>query len=521
MFSSSVRVLVVIGWVALANVSVGPGILLATEVKRTPAATVNTIVIANNAFGLDLYRELVRRSPRENLFFSPYSMSSALAMAFEGAREATAEEMGKTLHFPGAAQKADNHSQGPAWNTDLIHSGMAELNQQSTSQDKTSPEVCEKIARLRKELAETEDQMQATRNTENSRNKSAIEKRGQKLAEELTSLLSQVDHCELRVVNGLWGAKEFPFRKEFLDTLGKYYATDHITSLDFRNDPETARQTINTWCQGQTNGRIADALPATSVSTFTRLVLTNTVYFQGKWADPFDARRTEDADFTVGGQDTIMTPMMSKLVERCDYAAFNADGSYFKTPTMYDSEGEDQSRLYPNERGFLIAELPFMGSELAMTILLPRSPRGLGDLDKLLSQDDLRRWLHYLERRKVQVSLPKFKLQTDHEMTNLLKKLGMVQAFESDRADFSGMSSAKEPIFLSTVIHKACVEVNEEGAEAAAFSGIMLLSAPKPDHLVPFVPEFKTDKPFVFLIRNCKNGTILFLGRIQDPRPGE
>jgi serine protease inhibitor len=519
MFSRLTCILVLVGTITLAGVLGGRGSVFA-EAARPP---VNAAATASSDFGLDLYRQLAQRSPGKNLFFSPYSMSSALAMATEGARGKTADEMGKVLHFPAAARRTGDDAQRLPWNTALMNKAMAELNRQFSGHDKTPPATHRRIEQLRKELAETQKRMDEMNKTEHyGENAWKVSGEGQKIANELNSLLSQVDQYELRVVNGLWGAKEYPFREEFVMALLEHYGLPGMDSLDFRNDPEGARRKINDWCKEQTNGRITDPLPEHSVTGDTRLVLANAIYFLGHWANPFDANQTKNADFTVGSKERVSVPMMQKPYSWTAYAAFAADGSFFETPAMYDPEEKEQKKLYPGDRGFLMAEFPYKGGRLAMTVLLPRSLEGLPSLENLLTPDHLRQWLSRLQGREVHVYLPKFKLQTEYEMNGPLKAIGMVRAFELGKADFSGMSSGNEPICLSAVIHKAFVEVNEKGTEAAAFSGILAPAAEAgPPKLVRFIPEFKADRPFVFLIRDCKTGTILFVGRVQNPRPGK
>jgi len=398
---------------------------------------------------------------------------------------------------------------------------MAELNRQFSGQDKTPPAVRQRIAQLRKELAETQERLNQIEKTGKNENGWKVSEEGHKIVKELNSLLSQVDQYELRVANGLWGAKEYPFRQELLKTLETHYATGGVASMDFQNDPDAARRKINDWCKQQTNGRITDPLPDGSVSKDTRLVLANAIYFLGQWADPFDMNWTKKADFTLSGKDRVPVPMMHKRSAWTAYAAFNADSSFFDTPRMYDPEEKDRSKLYPGDQGFLVAEFPYKGGEIAMMVLVPRSSEGLGNLEKLLTPDNLRQWFSRLQRRETHVSLPKFKLQTSYEMKDPLQALGMVRAFESGKADFSGMATGDEPLSISAVFHKAFVEVNEKGTEAAAFSGIPMPKEAPSKKLVPFIPDFKADRPFVFLIRDRKSGTILFLGRVEDPRSGE
>jgi serine protease inhibitor len=517
------RVLVLAGTVTLANamgnISGGPDTLLAAEPNKAPT---QIAVTANSDFGLDLYKELARQAPGKNVFFSPYSISSALAMAAEGARGSTADEMGKVLRFPAAARRIGEDAQRLPWNTAMIHTGMAELNRQLSNREKASPAIRQRIAQLRKSLAEAQERIEQVKRKTPNEYWSAVEN-GNKIANELNSLLPQVDQYELHLANGLWGEKQYPFRREFLDTLQANYATGGIALMDFQNAPDEARKEINAWCAKQTNGRIADVLPQGSITSNTRLVLANAIYFLGQWREPFDPNATSGADFVLNTNSAVSVPMMRKWRVWDAYGAFNGDGSPFETPAMYDPQDKDQSKLYPDAKGFLVAELPYKGGDLAMTVFVPRSPDGLGNLETLLTPAHVIQWLAHLKGRPINVTLPKFKLQTSYEMSKPLGALGMSRAFDAGKTDFSGITTADEPLCISAVFHKAFVEVNEKGTEAAAVTTLPMPTAePKkgPPKLVPFVPEFKADRPFLFLIRDCKSGVILFLGRMTDPKAG-
>jgi serpin B len=519
MYASPLRVCVFTILVTIAstlsNIMSEPSNLSAAETEQSPTQVVAT---ADGEFALNLYRQLAKQTPDKNLFFSPYSMTSALAMAIEGARGSTADEMGKTLCFPAAARRTGDDAQQRPWNTAIIHAGMAELNRQLCGQEKTDSAIREKIAELRKQLEEARKQLREGGRTAYHNNAMKATERGRRIANELNSLLAQVDQYELRVANGLWGEKGHPFRREFLDVLQTNYATGAIALMDFSNAPEVARKEINDWCEKQTNGRISNAMPQGSITPQTRLVLANAIYFLGQWLEPFDAKSTKDEDFTLGTKETVRVPMMHKWHVKNGYAAFNADGSLFETPDQYNPRDEDESKLYPDDQGFLAADFAYKGGGISMTVIVPRSPDGLGNLESLLTPERLKEWLGHLKQRKVNVWLPKFKLQTSYEMSKALEALGMVQAFDLKKADFSGISTADEPLSISAVIHKAFVEVNEKGTEAAAFTGIAMATAAPPPRLKPFIPDFKADRPFVFLIRDQKSGAILFMGRVTNPQ---
>jgi serine protease inhibitor len=259
----------------------------------------------------------------------------------------------------------------------------------------------------------------------------------------------------------------------------------------------------------------------------TRLVLTNAVYFKGRWADEFDTRQTRPGDFLLAGGGKVRVPLMHRdYLGAAHYAAFRADGTFFDTPARIEEGEQEQSKLYPGEKGFLMLELPYKGQRVSLVVLAPRSADGLASLEKQLTAAHFRAWAAKLQQRPVHMFLPKIKVEAAYDLGEALKALGMVRAFEGPSqpggADFSGMSASTDPRqqpFISKVLHKALVEVNEKGTEAAAATAVM---APKAEarperRLVPFTPTFRADRPFVFLIRDRQIGSILFLGRVTNP----
>jgi serine protease inhibitor len=209
------------------------------------------------------------------------------------------------------------------------------------------------------------------------------------------------------------------------------------------------------------------------------------------------------------------------------YAAFNADGSFFPTPSEVPAGRDpDPKTVYPGKNGFVMLELPYKGGDLSMVAIVPQDAGGLEELETKLSGDALQNWIGKLQRRAVHVYLPKFKLETEYPMKPTLVAMGMIRAFDNpgfpDGAQFEGMCASQDPeqrLFLAEVIHKAFVEVSEKGTEAAAATAILAPAAadePEPA-TVPFTPTFRADKPFLFLIRDIKTGTVLFLGRMVRP----
>ncbi len=344
----------------------------------------------------------------------------------------------------------------------------------------------------------------------------------------MNALLTQVNQYELRVANALWAEKSYPFSPAYLATIHNYYGTGGAFPVDFKGNPEGERQKINAWVLEQTNQRIRDLMPPGSIDALTRLVLTNAIYFKGEWAAPFEESETKDEDFLAAVGNKVRAAMMHKNgLEGARYGAFNADGSPFATPRMISrGEASDTAALYPGKGGFLVAELPYKGGDLAMLAIVPRpgvpgAPAdGLAALEQKLSAEMLQAWLGKLEARAVNVELPKFKLETEYQMNDTLKTLGMARAFSPSDAQFDGMTTSHDPanrLYIALVVHKAFVEVNEKGTEAAAATGVAVASVSMPAN-VPFTPTFRADRPFLFAIRDMKTGTILFLGRLTSPK---
>lgn len=285
--------------------------------------------------------------------------------------------------------------------------------------------------------------------------------------------------CALRVANRLWGQTGYTFLPRFLQLTEREYAAQ-LQPLDFAQDPDAARRTINTWVEQKTGEKIRDLLQPGDVAPLTTLVLTNAIYFKGRWAQPFDKKDTRPAAFTLLDGSGVPTEMMHRL-----------------------------SRFPVAETEKLqIVEIPYAGDTLSMMVLLPKKPRGLPELERSLSAASLAEWLQMLNTRAAHVYLPKFKVSSRFSLATTLASMGMPVAF-AGAADFSGMTGKKE-LFISDVIHKAFTEVNEEGTEAAAATGVVMKRGR--------VFQIRADHPFLFLIRDRRSESLLFLGRVVDPR---
>jgi serpin B len=304
------------------------------------------------------------------------------------------------------------------------------------------------------------------------------------LAQRLNAVQAAGD-VQLSVANALWPHVDYPFLPAFLALVEANYGVA-LSALDYVADPEGARLQINAWAEAQTQGKITDLIPPRIINELTRLVLTNAIYFKGNWASQFDPAHTQSAPFTVQPDRQVVVPMMAQKLA-CGYR-----------------ETEDAQ----------IVGLPYVGDELSMLIVLPRQADGLAALEDQLTPAALGRWTHRLRPTGVQVFLPRFKVEAAFRLDAALQALGMTDAFDVRRANFAGMDGI-DMLFISAVLHKAFVEVNEEGTEAAAATAVVMEFRGPPQ--AP--PVFRADHPFLFLIRENTTGSILFLGRVVDPTP--
>lgn len=294
------------------------------------------------------------------------------------------------------------------------------------------------------------------------------------------------DSYELAVANRLWAASDLELQPSYVELTRDQYGAP-VERVDFAaSDPTTAL--INDWVEAQTQGRIQDLIPAGLLSEATRLVLTNAVYFKGTWKRKFPEGNTQEADFfAVDGIDKV--PMMRNFA------------AGFKLADVDDLE---------------ILEMAYAGDDLSMLILLPDTPDGLPGLEAKLTEENLTRWLLELRKAQVDVQLPRFKAESSFDLGQVLQALGMQQAFVEGAANFGGIHvDPNEKLWISAVIHKAFVEVNEEGSEAAAATAVIMskgrsAGAPRPPR------KFIADHPFLYIIRDNRTESLLFMGRVES-----
>jgi len=295
----------------------------------------------------------------------------------------------------------------------------------------------------------------------------------------------------LRVVNRLFGEKAYRFEAPFLRTARERWRAP-LEPTDFAHAFEPARARINGWVARETQDRIRDLLPPGSLSADTRLVLTNAVYFLGKWAHAFDRRQTQDLPF------------------------FTAPGQSAPSPTMQQTA----VFAYAEQDGVQVVEMPYRGGTFAMTVVVPRAVDGLSALEARLDAATFSSWTQALHERRVRVLLPKFTIDPAGSLalSRVLRDLGMATAFDPRAADFTGIANPPSPddrLSISEVFHKAFVKVDEEGTEAAAATAVVMVRATSVE-MPP--PEIRADHPFLFFLRDTASGAILFTGRVADPR---
>lgn len=382
-----------------------------TSVDPASPADTAAVVAGNTRFAFELYRRL--QAAEGNLFFSPYSISTALAMTYAGADGTTRQQLADTLRFIPDGQ--------------MLHAAFSTL-QSQLKQEQEKGEI------------------------------------------------------ELSIANALWIENNFPLLHTFTSLTSRFYGAA-VNQVRFKTDTEKARRTINTWVEEKTENKIQELIKPGVLDSFTRLVLTNAIYFKGNWARPFKKERTKEEQFWVEPGTSAMVPMMNQ-----------------------------QEELGYMEDAMLQAlEMTYTGDTLSMIVLLPRKTDGLKDLEGALTAELLSSRLESIRKCDVRVCMPKFTMTSQFDLSRTLAAMGMPEAF-SEAADFSGMTGGKD-LFISAVVHKAFVDVNEEGTEAAAATGVVmrLTAAPAPP------PLFRADHPFIFLIRHNPTGSLLFLGRVARP----
>nr|AAN62872.1 squamous cell carcinoma antigen 2 related protein 1 [Mus musculus]AAN62873.1 squamous cell carcinoma antigen 2 related protein 1 [Mus musculus] len=381
---------------------------------------------ADVKFAVEMYRQL--RESDKNIFYSPISMMTALAMLQLGAKGNTEIQIEKVLQFIETTKKT-------------------------------------------------------TKKSEHCDDEENVHEQFQKL---ITQLNKSNDDYDLKAANSIYGAKGFPFLQTFLEDIKEYYQAK-VESLDFEHATEESEKKINSWVESKTNGKIKDLFPSGSLSSSTILVLVNAVYFKGQWNRKFDENHTREEKFWLNKNTSKPVQMMKQR-------------NKFNFSFLGDVHAQ-------------IVEIPYKGKDLSMFVLLPMEIDGLKQLEEQLTTDKLLEWIkaENMHLTELYLSLPRFKVEEKYDLQVPLEHMGMVDAFDPQKADFSGMSSIPG-LVVSKVLHKSFVEVNEEGTEAAAATGVEVSV-----RSAQIAEDFCCDHPFLFFIIHRKTNSILFFGRISSP----
>ncbi|XP_053427819.1 plasminogen activator inhibitor 2 [Nycticebus coucang] len=412
------------------------------------------LYVANAIFALNFFKQLASVNPTQNLFFSPWSISSTMAMVYMGARGNTEDQMAKVFQF------------------DKV--GVQEVTP-VTPENFTSCEFTQQIQKGTYPDAILQAQAR------------------DKVHSSFRSLSSAINAPTgdylLESANMLFGEKSARFKEEFMQLSKKYYSTEP-QAVDFLECAEEGRKKINSWVKTQTKGKIENLLPEGSVDAETRMVLVNTVYFKGKWKTPFEKKLKGLYPFRVNSTQRIPVQMML-LHEKLNIG-------------------------YIQDLKAQILELPYFG-DMSMFLLLPDEianvSTGLELLENEITYEKLSKWTSKdtMVEDNVEVYIPKFKLSEYYELKPILRSMGVDDAFNKGRANFLGMSERND-LFLSEVFHQATVDVNEEGTEAAAGTGGIMTG--RTGH---GGPQFVADHPFLFFIMHKTTKSILFFGRFCLP----
>jgi serpin B len=296
--------------------------------------------------------------------------------------------------------------------------------------------------------------------------------------------------CELSTANAMWAGQGLTLQPEYVSALRGSWGAE-AESLDFARDPEAARRRINGWVEGKTHEKVKELIGPRVLSSNTRLVLTNAVYFQGRWATRFKKEQTAEAAFHL------------------------ANGKESRVPLMHLSSKDTEDKVgYARTEEASVLELPYEGGELSFVAMMPNDPASFAAFEKSLGPEKVAALLGKIVRGpEVEVFLPRFEMTWAARIEKTLAAMGMEDLFVSGKADLSGISTA-EGLFVSAVVHKTFVHVDEEGTEAAGATGVVMDKACAP------AVAFRADRPFIFIIRDVKTGAVLFLGRCADPSVG-
>ncbi len=375
------------------------------------------IAAANNAFAFDMYSQLTQpeTGDYENIFFSPHSISAAMAICYEGAENTTKDQISNVFYFPS--------------------------------------------------------------------NKTVLKVRLERINDKINS---ENNDYELQTANALWLQEGYPVKDTYIFNVKKYYDGE-VTNLDFVRKPDDSRDTINEWAEDKTNDKIKDLVPKGLITPDTRIIITNAIYFDGKWVYEFDKELTGKKPF------------------------YPSKGEEVSVDMMYMSE----SFNYGENSKAKIIELPYKGNDLSMYIVLPES-NNIEKFETKFTLNDYTELKNEMELvEEVETTIPKFKFETKNELSESLIRMGIVDAFNPNLANFSGIND--DPLSITSVIHQTFIDVKEEGTEAAAATMVEMEKVGTDFSWDSKPKEFKADHPFMFFIEDRRTNCILFMGKVECP----
>ncbi|XP_034717458.1 leukocyte elastase inhibitor-like isoform X1 [Etheostoma cragini] len=437
------------------------------------ASTPSKTAKANTTFSLALFKKLSDEDKTANIFYSPFSISSALAMVMLGARGNTATQMSEVLCFT----ETEQAKQMGAEQTQTHTTGQSAMQSQMQTRMQMRTQI-QQTSRLPQYLLKCLKPQNGQDDVHAS------------FAQLLSELIKADAPYALSVANRLYGEQSYQFVEDFSAETRKHYNAE-LKSVDFKAKADAARVNINSWVEEQTQGKIKDLLVRNAVDDSTVLVLVNAIYFKGNWNKQFKEDSTVDAQFRISKSDTKPVKMMRQKS---------------RFPLVAVPEANCQ-----------ILEMPYKGEELSMLIFLPNeiedNTTGLEKLQMELTYEKFVEWTRsdMMGQTEVELGLPRFKMEETYDLKDVLTSMGMVDAFDVTLSDLSGMSPAND-LVLSKVVHKAFLEVNEEGTEAAAATAAVVS-----ERSAMITATFVADHPFLFFIRHNPSMSVLFAGRYCSP----
>jgi len=375
---------------------------------------VKTVVEGNSRFAFDLYAKV---KEDKNIFFSPFSISSALSMTYAGAANKTEAEMREVLYFKE--------------NNDKFHKEFSEILKkvEVKTKDKASPQIS--------------------------------------------------------IANKLYAQKDYKFKDDFLSIPKKYYNSE-LQKVDFKDEKnrDEARKEINSWVEKNTNNKIQELIAPNILSDLTRLVLVNALYFKAPWQTFFKEEKTSKKEFWTDEKNSTKVDFMQGIYK----------SAYFQNDMLQ------------------IAVLPYKDNVASLIIFLPKEKNGFSEFQKEFTYENYTKWMSKTVSKKIAFSIPKFKIEDNYRLKDVFQKMGMKAPF-SRKADFSGMTGNKE-LKISKIIHKSFIEIDEKGTEAAAATAVVM-NRKNGNSGLPV--SFKADHSFIFIIKDNRTNSILFMGHVIKP----